>query len=142
MIRSEHMKSCLTAQIRLMLFKGPGQICSVFNFQILFCEFFFLFAAHRLMIQCVNRQCAVQKRKKNMRLAAAFCLFMGTSPISFGLIGGNGSTLKLEMTTKLKDKQTSIATVRDLLRTFATFSASPLFSHCRLPLKIFTNQYR
>jgi hypothetical protein len=24
MIRSEHMKSCLTAQIRFMLFKGPG----------------------------------------------------------------------------------------------------------------------
>jgi hypothetical protein len=108
---------------------GNGvQICSVFNFQILFCEFFFLFAAHRLMIRCVNRQSAVQKRKKNMRLAAAFCLFMGTSPISFGLIGGNGNTLKLEMTTKLKDKQTSIATVRDLLRTFATFSAPPFFS--------------
>ncbi len=33
MIRSEHMKSCLAAQIRFMLFKGPGffkiffQIC-------------------------------------------------------------------------------------------------------------------
>jgi hypothetical protein len=24
MIRSEHMKSCLTAQLRFMLFKGPG----------------------------------------------------------------------------------------------------------------------
>jgi hypothetical protein len=24
MIRSEHMKSCLTAQIRFLLFKGPG----------------------------------------------------------------------------------------------------------------------
>jgi hypothetical protein len=24
MIRSEHMKSCLAAQIRFMLFKGPG----------------------------------------------------------------------------------------------------------------------
>jgi hypothetical protein len=88
------------------------------------------------MIRCVNRQGAVQKRKKNMRLAAAFCLFMGTSPINFGLLGGNGNTLKLEMTTKLKDKQTSIATVRDLLRTFATFPA-PLFSHCRLPLNSF-----
>ncbi len=49
------------------------------------------------------------------------------------LLGGNGNTLKLEMKTKLKDKQTSIATVRDLLRTFATFPA-PLLSHCRLPL--------
>jgi hypothetical protein len=26
MIRSEHMKSCLTAQIRFMLFKGPGPL--------------------------------------------------------------------------------------------------------------------
>ncbi len=26
MIRSEHMKSCLTAQIRFMLFKGPGSL--------------------------------------------------------------------------------------------------------------------
>ncbi len=31
---------------------GNGvQICSVFNFQILFRGFFFLFAAHRLMMQ-------------------------------------------------------------------------------------------
>jgi hypothetical protein len=80
------------------------------------------------MIRCVNRQCALQKRKKNMRLAAEFCLFMGTSPINFGLLGGNGNTLKLEITTKLKDKQTSTATVRDLLQTFATFPAPPFFS--------------
>jgi hypothetical protein len=80
------------------------------------------------MIRCVNRQCAVQKRTKNMRQAAAFCLFMGTSPINFGLLGGNGNTLKFEMITKLKDKQTSIATVRDLLQTFATFPAPPFFS--------------
>jgi hypothetical protein len=32
------------------------------------------------------------KEKKNMRLAAAFCQFMGTSPIDFGLLGGNGNT--------------------------------------------------
>ena len=63
-----------------------------------------------------------------MRQAAAFCLFMGTSPINFGLLGGNGNTLKFEMITKLKDKQTSIATVRDLLQTFATFPAPPFFS--------------
>jgi hypothetical protein len=62
---------------------------------------------------------------------AAFCLFMGTSPKDCALLGGNGNTLKLEMTTKFKDKQTSIATVRDLLRTFATFPAT-LLSHCRL----------
>jgi hypothetical protein len=74
-----------------------------------------------------------------MRQAAAFCLFMGTSPINFGLLGGNGNTLKLGMITKLKDKQTSITTVRDLLRTFATFPV-PLFSHCRLPLISFLEQ--
>ena len=32
MIRSEHMKSCLTAQIRFMLFKGPGSFKT--NFKI------------------------------------------------------------------------------------------------------------
>jgi hypothetical protein len=32
MIRSEHMKSCLTAQIRFMLFKGPGSFKK--NFKI------------------------------------------------------------------------------------------------------------
>ncbi len=32
MIRSEHMKSCLTAQIRFMLFKGPGSFNK--NFKI------------------------------------------------------------------------------------------------------------
>ena len=68
-----------------------------------------------------------------MRIAAAFCLLMGTSPINFGLLGGNGNTLKLEMTTKIKDKQISLVKVRDLLQTFATFPA-PILSHCRLPL--------
>jgi hypothetical protein len=32
MIRSEHMKSCLTAEIRFMLFKGPGSFKT--NFKI------------------------------------------------------------------------------------------------------------
>ncbi len=31
MIRSEHMKSCLTAQIRFMLFKGPGPFKKFFK---------------------------------------------------------------------------------------------------------------
>jgi hypothetical protein len=53
---------------------------------------------------------------------------MGTSPKDCALLSGNGNTLKLEMTTKLKDNQTSITTVRDLLRTFATFPAPPSFS--------------
>jgi hypothetical protein len=52
---------------------------------------------------------------------AAFCLFMGTSPKNCGLLGGNGNKLKLKTTAKLKDKRTSIATVRGLVRMYATF---------------------
>ncbi len=48
---------------------------------------------------------------------AAFFLFMGTSPKDCALLGGNGNTLK----SKLDGKQTSIATVRDLYRMYATF---------------------
>jgi hypothetical protein len=36
----------------------------------------------------------VTKEKKYMRIPAAFCLFMGTSLIDFGLIAGSGKTLK------------------------------------------------
>jgi hypothetical protein len=36
---------------------------------------------------------------------AAFCLFLGTSPKNCGLLGGNGNTLKLKTTAKLKDKR-------------------------------------
>jgi hypothetical protein len=42
---------------------------------------------------------------------AEFCLFMGTPPKKCGLLGGNGNTLKLKKTAKLKDIRTSIATV-------------------------------
>ncbi len=42
-------------------------------------------------------------------------------------------------TTKLKGKQTSIAVVRDLLRTFATFPA-PMLSHYRLPYTAVTTK--
>jgi hypothetical protein len=31
MIRSEHMKSCLAAQIHFMLFKGPGSLKIIFK---------------------------------------------------------------------------------------------------------------
>jgi hypothetical protein len=31
MIRSEHIKSCLAAQKRFMLFKGPGSITQIFK---------------------------------------------------------------------------------------------------------------
>jgi hypothetical protein len=47
---------------------------------------------------------------------------MGASPKNCGLLGGNGNTLKLKTTAKLKDKRTSIATVRGLDRMYATFS--------------------
>jgi len=64
---------------------------------------------------------------------AAFCLFMGTSSKNCGLLGENGNTLKIKTTAKLKDKRTSIATVRGLYRMYATFPI-PLGSHYRLPL--------
>jgi hypothetical protein len=65
---------------------GNGvQICSVYNFQILFCGFFFLFAAHRLMTQDDS-----VRQRKNIDLMAAFrlghCLFI------LLYWGGNGNT--------------------------------------------------
>jgi hypothetical protein len=68
-----------------------------------------------------------------MRRAAAFSLFMGTSPINFGLLGGNGNTLKSKTTAKLIEKRTSIAAVRAKLGQIDTF-LTHLFSHCRLYL--------
>jgi hypothetical protein len=79
-------------------------------------------------------------KKKNIQNVgeqfAAFCLFMGTSPKNSkkcGLLGGNENTLKLKTTAKLKlkDKRTSIATVRGLYRMHATFP-TPLGSQYRL----------
>ncbi len=86
------------------------------------------------MIRWVNRQCTLQKRKKNMRRAATFCLFMRTSPINFDLLGGNGNTLKSKTTAKLREKRISLAAVRDILWTFGTFLTS-LLSRYRLPLR-------
>jgi hypothetical protein len=64
---------------------------------------------------------------------AAFCLFMGTTPKNYGVLGGFGNTLKLKTTANFKDKRTSIATVRGLYRMYATFP-TPLGFHYRLPL--------
>jgi hypothetical protein len=96
------------------------------------------------MIRCVDRQCALEKRKKNMRLAVALCLFMRTLPINFSLLGGNGNTLKYIKYInikyiKLKAKRTSIAMIRYLCQTYATFVTVPtlLGSHYRLPLSSF-----
>jgi hypothetical protein len=58
-----------------------------------------------------------------------------TSPIDFDLFSGTGNRLKLKAATKLKEKQTSIAMVRDPLPTFAIFS-TPLFSYYRLTLSV------
>jgi hypothetical protein len=69
-----------------------------------------------------------------MDLMAAFRLFVRTSPIHFALLGRKRKYIKSKTTAKLKEKRTSIAAVRDILRTFDTFSY-PLFSRCRIPLK-------
>jgi hypothetical protein len=70
-----------------------------------------------------------------MNLFAAFCLFVRTLPIHFALPGRKRKYIKSKTTVKLKEKRTSIATVRDILRMFDTFP-NPLFSRCRLPLKL------
>jgi hypothetical protein len=67
-----------------------------------------------------------------MDLIAASCLFVRPWPIDFAL-HVTGNRLKSK-TTANKIKKTSIATVRDPLRTFAILSA-PLLSHYRLTLK-------
>jgi hypothetical protein len=59
---------------------------------------------------------------------------MGTLPKDCVILGGNGNILKIKTTAKLNSKQTSIATVRDIYRMYATF-LTPLGSHYRLPLK-------
>ncbi len=61
----------------------------------------------------------------------AFFLFKGISSKDCALLGGN--TLELKMTAKINSKQTSIATVPDLYRMYATF-LTPLGS-IRIPLK-------
>jgi hypothetical protein len=67
---------------------------------------------------------------------AAFCLFMGTllKKMCFTRRERNFSEIKDDNKIK-RQKKTSIATVRDLLRTFDIFSA-PLLSHYRLPLRV------
>ncbi len=49
---------------------------------------FFLFAAHRLLTRFGASSGSIIKEKKyNMNLIAALCLFMGTSPLYFALLG-------------------------------------------------------
>jgi hypothetical protein len=46
---------------------------------------------------------------------------METSPKNYALLGETGNRFKSKVTAKLKNKQTSIAMVQDLLGTFAIF---------------------
>ncbi len=55
------------------------------------------------------------------------------SPIFAPVLSGNENTF-LHETASSNYKETSVATVRDQYRTFASFS-KPLGSHCSLPLK-------
>jgi hypothetical protein len=77
---------------------GNGvQICSVYNFQILFRGFFYVRRTSPNDAGWFGTSIGsarYKREKKNMRPAAAFSLFMGTSPINFGLLGGNGNTFK------------------------------------------------
>ncbi len=68
-----------------------------------------------------------------MDLIAAFCLFMQTSPIDLPILWKKWKYTKSKMPDKLKGKQTSIAMVRDILRTFATFTFL-ILSRYRLPV--------
>ncbi len=72
-----------------------------------------------------------------MDLIAAFRLFVRTLAIHFALLGRKRKYIKSKTTAKLKEKRTSIAAVRDILRMFDTFP-NPLLSRCRLPLNIFS----
>ncbi len=69
-----------------------------------------------------------------MDLIAVFRLFVRTLPIHFALLGRKRKYIKSKTTAKLKEKRTSIAAVRDILRMFDTFP-NPLLSRCRLPLQ-------
>jgi hypothetical protein len=46
---------------------------------------------------------------------------MGTSPKNCALLGRDRKTMKLKMTAKLNNKQTLLATVRELYQMYATF---------------------
>jgi hypothetical protein len=76
-----------------------------------------------------------------MDLIVAFRLFVRTLPIHFALLGQKQKYIKSKTTAKLKEKRTSIAAVRDILRVFDTFP-NPLLSHCRLPLKVLSSLKR
>ncbi len=66
---------------------------------------------------------------------STFCLFMGALPQNSVLLGGNTNTFELKTKAKFKDKRTSIATIRDPYRTYATLP-TPLGSYYRLPSSV------
>jgi hypothetical protein len=63
-----------------------------------------------------------------MDLIAVFPLFVRTLPIHFALLGRKRKYAKSQASAKLKEKRTSIAAVRDILRMFDTFpNRTPFF---------------
>ncbi len=72
---------------------------------------------------------AILNQMQNKQLLAFF-LFLGTSPKDCAFLGGKENTLKLKTTAKLNRTQTSIATVRDLYRMYATLERK---SHLCIP---------
>jgi hypothetical protein len=122
--------------MNLAPFGNAQQYCSVYNFQLVFHGLFSVNTAlpndaDRFGASIGNAQ---YKGEKNMDLIAVFRLFVRTLPIHFALLGRKRKYIKSKTTAKLKEKRTSIAAVRDILRMFDTFP-NPLLSHCRLPLK-------
>ncbi len=74
-----------------------------------FADFFFLFAAHRLMTQADSVR--IIKEEKSIDLIAAFCLIGRTFPIHFALLGRKRKYVKSKTTAKLREKRTSNAAV-------------------------------
>jgi hypothetical protein len=75
---------------------------------------------------------------KGGKKLAAFHQFGKTMSIHFALLGRKRKYVKSKMTTKLREKRTSIAAVRAKLGQFDIFQ-TPLLSGCRLPLRGLTH---
>jgi hypothetical protein len=88
----------------------------------------FFFSDADVQLIKLERMKIIQKGETQCTIRCVFTYFKETSPINCAFLGGNGNTLN-STTTKLKDKRTSIATVRPtVFRPFASFPA-PLLSH-------------
>jgi hypothetical protein len=74
------------------------------------------------------------RRENVANNSLCFCLFMGTLPFNLASLGVNGNFHRTKINGKIKDKRTSIDTVRDQYPTYAIFP-TPLSSNYRLPLR-------